>query len=396
MQLNKSLALLACAGMCVPAANAAVSVSDDTLKLEFGIRLQSRVSMERSEDATGNDFNVLHGVAGKNDPFDFEMRRCRLYLKGTYQENWKFQLAFQSDDVDRQVNSGTAAVRYAWVERQFKMDAMTHVIHFGLDKPFFNDADVLSSSARLFPTSRASETLLKNRSVGLGYRFWHPQFALGADIQNVSARVQPTGAAADDAEGFFYSARGEFSFSPEWFVQKRQESFCGKEGHAAVLGLEYGTEKDRFSAATTHRTTIGYGGDFLFWWNSITVTLDAEWNKRTDTDLLTNIDAPELKSHVYTGQIGYAIPMEGGMAIEPAFRYAQIDTDTSTAAKSTAQNYSTAAFAEHGASGSEIEVGLNLYFNGHGNKVQVAFSNWKAADGDAKANIFRIQHQLNF
>ncbi|MBA2481963.1 MAG: hypothetical protein H0V44_14955 [Planctomycetes bacterium] len=400
MTLNKTLALIACAGMCVPAANAAVSLSDDTLKLEFGVRLQTRASMERGDDSAGNEFNIERGVRGKNDPVNFMMRRTRLYAKGTYQENWKFQFAIQGDDIERQANSGAASVRYAWVERQLKMgESLTHVIHFGLDKPFFNDADIISSSAMLMPTKRATEAhILKNRSVGLGYRLWHPMFALGADIQNVGGRVQPTAnnVADNESEGFFYSARGEFSFSPEWFVAKRAESYCGKEGHAAVLGLEYGTERDRFTAINAQRTTSAYGGDILFWWNSITAIADLKWQKAETTTLPAGTVAPEVKAQVFTAQIGYAIPLEGGMAIEPAFRYAKIDTDTSTAAKDAPQNFSTAAFAEHGQSGSEFEVGLNLYMNGHGNKLSLQYSNWKANDGDARASIFRLQHQLNF
>lgn len=397
MKLSHTLAILACAGLAVPQADAAVSISDDTVKLEFGVRIQNRVSRYDGESTTGADYNVQTGLVGKNDPFDFMIRRSRFTAKGSYGPNWKFNLTLQGDEFDRQnVGSPAVQVRYAWVERHFKLgDENTFIAHFGLDKPFFNAADFVSSSVTLFPTNMVNvEKGLTNRSVGLGLRLVGPMYQLGADIQNVGGRT--AGAVnVDESEGYWTSARGEVSFSKEWFTAKRAESYLGKEGHAAVLGLEYGTERNRFTGANQLRTRSGFGADFLFWWDSITFI--ADWDRiTTKTDNILVADLADVKGDILTAQIGYAIPIGEGEAIEPALRFSKYDTNKDI--DNVAENWAVAAggFVEHGQSGTEFDVGVNYYMNGHGNKFQLSYTRWSPEEGDAGANIIRLQHQLNF
>ena len=58
--------------------------------------------------------------------------------------------------------------------------------------------------------------------------------------------------------------------------------------------------------------------------------------------------------------------------------------------------YSSSAVAEHGNSGYEAEAGVNIYFKGHSNKLQIGFQRWESENSDANANILRIQHQFTF
>lgn len=397
MKPSTTLAILACAGMAGPQADAAVSIQDDTVKLEFGVRLQTRLSRYDGESTTGADYNVQTGQVGKNDPFDFMVRRSRLYAKGSYGAYWKFQFALQGDEFDRQnVGSPAVQVRYAWVERILRLgDSDSAIVHFGLDKPFFNPADFVSSSALLLPTNMVNvEKGLANRSVGLGLRWLGPMYQVGADIQNVGGR-QAGAVNVDESEGFWYSARIEGSFAKEWYTARRQESYVGKEGNAFILGVEYGTERDRFTTANTQRTRNGIGVDALLWIDAITAIID--WDRlTTKTDDLIAADPADVEGDILTVQIGYAFPLDDGQAIEPAVRFSRYDTNQDV--DNVAENWAPAAggFVEHGSSGREFDVGLNWYFNGHGNKLQLAYTNWSPEEGDASASIIRVQHQLNF
>ncbi|HYE04275.1 MAG TPA: porin [Planctomycetota bacterium] len=410
----KSLSVIALGSACIPAIHA-VSISDDVVKLGVGVRLQTRAQVADSDAANGDEFNVQNGGTGSNDPVDFSIRRARLMFTGSYGADWKFNATLQNDNVD---NTGASnanratAIRYAWVERAFKMDGdMAHLVKVGLDKPFFNAADVMSSSRMLFPTKPATDSAtpstMRPRGVGLSYKFAHPMFIIGADIQNNVTAKPATGffgnaEAQDIDEGLFYSARAEFTplFDAEWFDAKRSESYVGKEGHHLMIGLKYGANDEAIGgAATVSRTlttTTGYGADVLFHWNQITFSGDYfAFNTEVEAaNTPTTVVETDVDSQVISAQVGYAFPLGGDYVLEPALRYAIIDLDTDI--DNVATNYSGVADAEHGLSGDEIEVGLNLYLDGHNNKLSLAYSMWNAEDGDADANVVRLQHQLNF
>ncbi len=408
MTLVKTLSAIALGGLCLPAAHA-VSISDDVVKLGVGVRLQTRAQIADADAIDGSEFNVQNAALGKNDPVDFSIRRARLMFAGSYGANWKFNATLAADGVDRSGTasaSRTAVLRYGWVERAFKMDGdMAHLVKFGLDKPFFNAADVMSSSRMLFATKAATDSFLNPRGVGLSYKFAHPMFIIGADLQNSpTARPATSFGATDSAsidEGYFYSVRAEFTplFNAEWFDAKRSESYVAKEGHHLVVGLKYGVNEDVIGGATpalrTLTTQSGYGVDVLFHWNMLSFYADylALTTEVEDVDG-SAADPADVDGEIITAQVGYAFPIGGDYVLEPAVRFAIIDLNTDI--DNVATNYTASADAEHGLSGNEIEIALNLYLDGHNNKFTLAYQMWSAEEGDAEANVIRLQHQLNF
>ena len=74
----------------MPTASAIELVGGDA-SINFGIRLQSRIEIASASDAAGDDFDIQDGKQ-KDDPqsINFYVPRARLYMKGKYQDDWKF------------------------------------------------------------------------------------------------------------------------------------------------------------------------------------------------------------------------------------------------------------------------------------------------------------------
>lgn len=403
MRLTPTLAALAVCGL---AANAqAVSIKDDVVSLGVGVRLQTRVTVADATDVDGDEFNVQNAVANAdlnntgNDAFDFQIRRARLYLNIKYGENWKGQVAWNADNIadnagGRRVNDDAAQIRYAFLEYGTKLNEdFRWGIHFGLDKPFFNDAEYISSSSLLFPTRRGlAETFFGGqREIGIGLRLYHPFFNFGVDVQT-------NGQNADGAyrESPTSTVRIEFTPLVDGMPEKRAESYAGKEGTHLVIGVDYGLHDNFDSNAganqangvgiNVNRETL-YGVDLLFHWNQLTLIADAHFD--------TKYSQPnnEIEGHVFSLQAGWAFPMENGWVIEPAIRYEEIDENDDL---DQAVNYAVAGDDETGNSGTAIELGVNCYFSGHSNKLQLQLVLWEAEEGEGDATIVRLQHQLNF
>ena len=425
----KTLAALAFLGVMAPTAHA-VSIKDDVLSLTPGVRIQTRAQMNDATTGTaatgtslngpGTDFRVASGTPGaSDDSVDFMIRRARINLNFKYGSNWKGQLAINADGVDNSASGANRAMqlRYAWLERSFDMgDGMSHGIHIGLDKPYNNATDSgMSSSRHMMPNSFASASYLAPRGVGVGYRFDLPMLLIAADLQNNTNTAKDTTVSAtnpngNEEEGFFYGVRAEFSFSPDWFIKKRSESFVGKEGQGLNIGLSYGINQDSV-LADFDTTTVGnqsgqrslsaYGVDALFWLNGIsafaeyrTGTQETDPNSGVATAASADVDAEFISF-----QIGYAVPL-GEEVIEPCIRYQIIDKDTGNdnekvnySADNQAQGQTS---TDSGQSGTQIDFGVNYYLNGHDNKLHLAVSLWEAEDGEGDATIVRLQHQINF
>ncbi len=420
----KTLAALAFLGVMAPTAHA-VSLKDDVLSLTPGVRIQTRAQMNDATTGTGtvgatngpgSDFRLASGTAGASDePIDFMMRRARIYMNFKYGSNWKGQIAIHADGVD---NSATNAnrgmnLRYAWLERGFDMgDGISHGITFGLNKPYNNATDSAMSSGReMMPNSFASASYLAPRGVGAGYRFYHPVFMIAADLQNnTNTAKDVTTTNAAEEEGYFYGVRAEFSFSPDWFIKKRSESFVGKEGQGLNIGVSYGSNQDAalvdIDTATAgnqqaKRSLSAYGIDALFWLNGISAF--AEYRTGTQeterNDGVSNATTADVDGTFISFQIGYAMPL-GDEVIEPCIRYQIIDKDTNNDNEKV--NYSATDQAhgqtstDSGNSGTQIDFGVNYYLNGHDHKLHLAVSLWEAEDGEGDATIVRLQHQINF
>jgi hypothetical protein len=427
-----TLAALALVGAVAPATYGA-SIKDDTMSLTFKNNVQIRGTLPMSaQDDAGNDWDIFRGAAGDSEPIRFEARRVRIGLEAKYGD-WKGKVTIRAEKNDTAGaatsvtvagngngntyagNNRAVALYYAAIERGFKVgDGMDFSIRAGLDKSF-NIESVISSSTFLFPSDSVVDERVEERNLGVGLMFKAPVFHLGVDLHNNSTAT--TGAAGTqssdnttvagdgvDANGLFYSARVQTSFLAEWMPAKMVQSFCGKEGTHLVVGLDLQKDADAISAiaATGYRLsdTLTWGPDVLFHWNGLTAF--AEYRMRTTTreDVAdaTNVrtDPGDLKGRFWNIQAAFALPVED-IFVEPAIRYSVVDSDTNTTAAANPYNVGAAGgFMDNGGDGRTIDVGVNLYFNGHDNKIQVAFQSWKAEEGNGKANIIRIQQQLNF
>ena len=393
----KTLAALAILSAVAPSAYA-VSIKDDVLSLTPGIRIQSRAQVNDATGATGDEYRVQGGVNDAvNDTIDFSVRRARLYMSFKYGSNWKGQLAMNADNIDN-AGAGTSRaveMRYAWLERSFALsDGMSHGITFGLNKPYQNPSDAgMSSSRELFPNSNAASNnanFLAPRGVGAGYRFYHPMFLIAADVQNnnQAKSVVATEDAEDTDEGFYYGVRAEFSFSPDWFIKKRAESFLAKEGQGLNIGLSYSTNQDDVNDTNTQSLTA-YGVDVMLWLNGLSAY--AEYRTATlEEEQFVGASPDDIDRDVIVIQLAYAFPV-GEEVLEPALRYQMIDLNTDAD-----ENAVFGSNSETGGSGSQIDIGLNYYLSGHDNKLQLSLSLWEAEEGEGDATIIRLQHQINF
>ena len=413
----KTLAALALLGVLAPTAHA-VSIKDDILSVTPTVRIQTRAQMNDATSTTGGDYRVSGGTAGATDePIDFSLRRARFGMAFKYGSNWKGNFTMMADNADQAANNTNRAVniRYAWLERGFALqDGMAAAIKFGLDKPEQNAGDKLSSSRKLLPNDNASSGYLNPRGVGVGARFNHPIFMIAADLQNnTNAAKDTTGTNATEEEGYFYGVRAEFSFAPEWFIAKRADSFLGKEGQGLNIGLSYGVNADAKLATTTTTLTdsagllagpvtttttntqqrevslSSYGVDVMFWLNGISAW--AEYRAGSlETSRNDGVAVADVDSDFITVQLGYAF-LVGEEVLEPAIRYQIIDNNSDV---DETVNYGNNA--ESGASGTQIDIGLNYYLSGHDNKLSLAVSLWESEEGSGDATIIRLQHQINF
>jgi hypothetical protein len=392
---------------------AAVDISDNDIKLTPVLYLQSRVEIANAKDATGEDYSIEANDLGKSDTADFYIRRFRPGFKGTYQGVWKFALIWRMDDTLRAGSTATSAtIHQGYVAREIKNDAITHTIKSGLDYAFFNHAEA-SNSTSMFPIQRAAHNLYAVRGAGLSYMLNAPMVRWGVDIMNNvadDAVTQPELANLDpDGEGLSFTTRVEVTGAGEMAIPKYQESWFGKEGTSWMVGAEIGrNQDDRFvtgaGAGRVGHTadTTCFGLDALFHWNALSALIEGRWLTRSfENDDASDTD--DVKQRTYAVQVGYAFPLTS-VVVEPCIRYQLIDFNSEE--DNEAVNYAVAADAstatsaqsnrDYGNSGDQVDVGVNCYLNGHANKISLVYTTWKAEDGDAKANIVRIQHQINF
>lgn len=419
MQLVKSLSALALLGSAIPSTYA-LSIKDDTLSVGVKAHVQVRASLlNDGEDATGGNYDPLRNTAGEAEFARFYLRRARFGVSAKYGD-WRanFQIrGGESTDKDTASNPTTFGATsnrpiqlyYANVARVFKTGDIEHDIHAGLDKPF-NSESSISSTALMFPQERIVGIQIETRNVGVGYGLRSSFVDFGVDVQNNSTATKDPQASNNTGEeeknGYFYSARVQFSPGKDFKPDKRQESYCGKEGTHIVLGFDWqsdmgnlndnGTNPASAPTNANYRTvdTTTYGPDLLVHWNFITFL--AEYRiRKTETETITDATGASTSTDVdgtfWNAQVGYAFPLEGGTAIEPAIRYGERDDNKD--ADSTA---SYGGNADIGASGTQWEVGVSAYFAGHTNKLQLSYQNWEAEEGDATAKIVRLQHQIAF
>ena len=357
-----------------PFVHGAVEISDD-VELKVSMRLQSRIEMASATDAADDDYDIWEGAATDDaNQINMMIRRARLYLKGKYKDDIKFQLAFYTDEIGANDDRGNtdSHVRYAWVAKEIKSGDIKHTVKFGLDKLWAISGDFDSSSRMLFATNRLTNQFNLGRQVTLSYKASAPLFNLGVELSDDEE-------AGSDGGDLLYSIRFESSFSEDTMMKKRSESFLGKEGFEHLVGIVVGGKSD----------SDGDDDDYSIFSIDYNLHMD-QLSLNADLVTATDKEGQDIDSLAFLVQAGWAIPMDS-FIFEPAIRLSMIDLDTDN--DDEAQNYD-----EEGsdASGLFVDLGANFYFDGHNNKLNVGVQTYSPEDGDASATIFRVQHQLNF
>lgn len=388
--MRRSTLTLSVLGLAfAPAAwSIAVPLADSTVKLDVGAVMQNRAEMNWAETSTGADFDVNRGSAGVSDPVDFYNRRARLTVSAE-REGWKGLISFSADNADKTGKKERAVeLVYLWASKTIKTGSFSHVITVGQDQPNIQPAYRDPSSQLLMPVPRAT-VLFPTAAIAYGARYQlnHDQFQFSVDVQN----NRDTGrAASNESDGLFYGARLVASPIPGLALPKRTESFAGEKGLGLAIGVDGTMDHSRVLKETDGSiVTASYlsgGADVLFHLDGLTAVADGRIQKYYRP-------SNKVFSYAVSVQAGYAIPV-AGVVFEPAIRGSIIDKDADV--DEAVKTYSTSAVAEHGNSGYEGEVGLNIYFKGHSNKLQIGFQRWEAEASDANANILRVQHQFSF
>jgi hypothetical protein len=424
----KTLAALALVGFVAPSAMA-VSIKDDVVSMKLKGNVQFRASLlNDATDNFGNDYDPLrqpsnvnaagasNGIGQSAEAARFDIRRARIGFEAKLGD-WTGNVTIRSDKNDTAVGGGggTSAGRavqlyYANISRDFKAGELTHQIRMGLDKSFHAES-TQSSSTFLFATDTIVDEKVEERGVGIGYRLVSPFINFGADFHNNSTGTKDADAdnkALGDTNGYFYSFRIEVAPGAEFMPAKRTHSFAGKEGTHLVLGVDAQWDTGNLNAANIPVTTppsafeygkkdtFTWGPDLLAHWNGLTALAEYRMRsvkqKNTDTTAaLGTVSIADVKSVYWDIQAGYAMPLDE-FVIEPAIGYMVNDADKDNSGEQAVYNGS----VDNGGSGKTINVGVNFYWNGHDNKTQISYQNWKAESGSGDANIVRIQHQINF
>jgi hypothetical protein len=387
----------------------AVEISDNDLKLAPVIYLQTRAEISDAKDSAGDDYSLEANGAGKSDTVDFYIRRFRPGFKGTYQSDWRFAMIWRLDDTLRAGGTATSAtIHQGYIAREFKNDDVTHVIKTGLDYAFFSHAES-SNNLSMWPIQRASQNLFAVRGAGISYFLNTHQVRWGVDIMNNladDATAQSPSATLDpEGEGLSYTTRVEVTGPGDWAIPKFQESWFGKDGQQWMAGAEVGfNQRDRYAVGGVGYSadTVVFGLDGILHWDRWSALVEGRWLTRS-YDVDDGSDQDDLKQVTYAAQVGYAIPVSWAV-LEPCVRAQLIDFDADE--DSEAVNYAVSADAaraisavtnkDYGNSGEQFDLGVNAYFNGHANKLSLVYTHWDAEDGDAQADILRLQHQIAF
>ncbi|HAT12026.1 MAG TPA: hypothetical protein DCS97_15920 [Planctomycetes bacterium] len=387
-----SRTLLTLAAIAAVPAAWGLDVTDADLKLGLTMQLQLRAEASLAEDNAGTKYSPAEG-AGDPDTADFYVRRARIGFTGMYKEKFKFAAVLNADNTDKTTSADASRgvkPHLLFVGTSFPCmlsDSIKHYVQFGLDDAAYNGSqNIFSSRELLMPASRATGNLMKNRGVGVKWMVTAPNVQGWIDIQNNSGDTSETTAdTRDEGEGLWYSARLHLSPDGDWKIAKATESFLGASGKGVLVAIDGAfNDTDSSATASTDVSTMGYGLEVLGHFDAVTAL--AEFRAQEQSG-----NGAHKDSVVYLLQAGYALPWKDTV-LEPALRISYIDLNKN-------DNNETDAFSanDYGASGTQLELGVNWYLNKHNNKIQAGWTNWDGeAAGKAKADIVRVQWQLAF
>lgn len=371
------------AAMAAFSSVSAVDIEDGDTKLSFGGRFQARADYATGTTAAGTDWKAN----GNTKELDFYLRRVRFTTKGSYKGWIKFVIDMEADKLGQQPNTiGDTSVGIE--EARLTFDFGDHELNFGHYKPFYNMADKISSSTKMFMEDAGNDIYEGSKAAGIGYYYAGKLFQVGVDLKNQNADTgldgdaDPGAGEASDGDWQF-TARIQSGFKEEWAMKKLAESHLAKEGFMHNLGLEFGiwTDDDENVGGADEATVITL--DYLVHWNQING--GAYFSFASMDDGTTEVDG-----NVFTLFAGYAIAQDD-VVYEPAVRLQLIDRDTDNDNEA-----GDPRIAGGWRSGTVVDLAVNMYWDGHNNKTQVGLELWSAEEGDGDSTIFRVQHQLNF
>ena len=423
-----SLAALALAGIAATPSFGA-SVADD-LQIKVKGVIQARATVgANATDATGGDqdFYNTNNAAGtaastQSEDVRFGIRRARLAFDATNSTGWFANTTIRAETIELSGSNNNAQsvnIYYAYIGKRFKGEVIEQELKLGLDKPFNNEGSI-SSSNQLFGVARPLATMIDfQREPGASYRVAAPFLRAGVDVQNSTNLTRASTAAGanrgnlDRKPSPFTSFRIEVAPGADFMPAKKTESWAGVEGKAALLGFEWQDSGNTYAVNNQERSLQVFGPDLLAHYNGLSFLAEYRWSKISSESTLGALPAGQtdaIKGKSWDAQLGYAIPLENGLVVEPALGYSivnmnkDVDESSTWGLNASRDNNvaNPAGFLTGGlvgtnfGSGSQVNAGINLYWNGHANKTQIGYMNWKAEDGDAKAHAFYVQQQVTF
>lgn len=387
--MTHSRTLLALAAIAAAPAAYGLNVEDNDLKLGLKMTLQVRAEHSSAQDAAGNAYDIMNAASQANDPADFYLRRMRIGFAGSYKEDYRFALTMRFDGAGKNSTAASASPNVAIIERIIKQDdlKLQHSIRAGLDYSFFNSAN--NWGGVILPSGRVTDSMLfvASRGVGAGYKLTAPWVLIGADVQNNNADSDA------GADGLFYSTRVQISPPGEWNIPAFQETWAGKAGKGVMLAVEYGAN----TQTAANVTTSAIGAELLVHVDGLSA--HAEYRTATED---TDSTGASIDRDAIIVTAGYAMPLGNtGTTIEPVLRFTQADFNADTDdnggyGSSLAYNGTGNKGAENGGTGTQWDVGVNWYLGSAANKLQLAYQDWSAEEGDADAQIVRGQWSLSF
>ena len=202
-----------------------------------------------------------------------------------------------------------------------------------------------------------------------------------------------------DKNGMWYGFRIEFAPGKEYMPKKRQESYLGTEGTHVLVGFDYGNDNNAISKdVPAKKTSKSYlGPDVIVHWNALTGLIEYKM-LNTKSETVGGASAPDVKGTALALRLAWAVPLDNGHVVEPALGYAIVDTDTDNDNQGPAP--ASIADGTNKSSGTTLDLGVNYYFSGNNNKLQLGYRSWTGEEpktGDkAKSNGIVLQHQLLF
>ncbi len=388
----------------------AATIKEEGGSLSFKTTLQLRAyGLNDAQDVNGNAWDPLRSTPGEAEFFRFDARRVRLGIKGAYGE-WQGDVVLRGDKTDRTgdaVNGRPIQLYYAKIKRTFKLDNdLKTSIRLGLDKSFNNDSSY-SSSNFVLPGDSVVGERDEERAYGIGWMLHGSFFNFGLDLHNNSTGIidgdAHDGTGPDAQNGYFYNARFEFAPTSDLMISKKMQSFAGAAGTGVMIGINAQLDAGVISNGTPANSYNQ--SDVLTWGPDLLIHVDgftggAEFRSR-HTESETGVagggvtDNPDVDGIFWDAWVAYAFPVSD-IFVEPVIRYSVIDNNSDIDATTPYNTGSVGGGLDNGGDGSQIDLGINLYFNGHATKLMINYQFWKAETGNADAHIFRIQQQLEF